>query len=129
MDKEVLKVLLDNRGYDFFLIETRDLYYNSALQDYEEMKELVIIALSNELDLIRNEKTYDTFLLKDTEIFENVYIDENIYIYPEILYFQKYCRILKKAIDCIPISGNDITKLICKQPKSLSEAKKILEEK
>jgi hypothetical protein len=102
MTNQVLETLLSSKS-DYFLLEFKDLN--------RDHRNLVLIAITNEILQIIADKTIDTITYKDVEAIKRAYIDTNIYINADLAPFQGWQNLFGRADTIMPMGElfNQIT--------------------
>ncbi len=95
MTNQVLETLLNSKS-DYFLVEFKDLN--------RDHRNLVLLAITNEIRQIIADKAIDTITYKDVEAIERAYIDTNIYINADFAPFQGWQNLFGRADTIMPMN-------------------------
>jgi len=95
MTNQVLETLLSSQS-DYFLIEFKD--------SNRDHRNLVLIAITNEIRQIIADKTIDTITYKDVEAIKRAYIDTNIFINSSFAPFQGWQNVFSRADTIMPMN-------------------------
>jgi len=102
MTSQVLETLLSSQS-DYFLIEFKD--------SNRDHRNLVLIAITDEIRQIIADKTIDTITYKDVEAIKRACIDTNIFINSSFAPFQSGQNVFSRADTIMPMNEllSDVT--------------------